>query len=321
MMAELEEPLKAEDVRKTYRYLRMGMIGAVVLLAFSIWLEWRKVPGHCFQTSISAYYYTPVRAIFVGFLIAIGLTLIVYKGKSPWEDAALNLSGMLGTIVAVAPTMDFGTCWSVPPNPLPRMGDGPVARWVVANIENNFTALLWIGVLGLVAGVILAVATDPGRDREGRRETNPTRLWKARRDTWIPLIVVAVGLAVGIWADAGWTSFNTRAHGYAAVGMIVFLGLAIIAHAIPHLREGDTKRDKRFAWSYLGIAGLMAAVLVFFWLTRIAAEHTVFAIEVFEILLFGVYWGVQTAENWNEEVEPSTKKPGGAGVVSTHQGG
>ncbi|MBA3654232.1 MAG: hypothetical protein H0W70_08560 [Actinobacteria bacterium] len=56
----------------------------MLLLAVSILLEHHNVVGGCWQTSISAYYYTPVRAVFVGALMAIGLSLIVIKG-SPWR--------------------------------------------------------------------------------------------------------------------------------------------------------------------------------------------------------------------------------------------
>ena len=84
--------LKSGDVIKTYRYLRLGIIGAVVLLVISILIEHFKVTNgvgnHCWQTSISAYYYTPVRGILVGSLFVIGFALIVYKGRTPLRTSA-----------------------------------------------------------------------------------------------------------------------------------------------------------------------------------------------------------------------------------------
>ncbi|MGI9602089.1 MAG: hypothetical protein ACR2QE_09405, partial [Acidimicrobiales bacterium] len=53
---------------QTYRYLRIGLVGAVALLFASIVIEHREVVDDCWQTSISGYYYTPVRAILVGAL-------------------------------------------------------------------------------------------------------------------------------------------------------------------------------------------------------------------------------------------------------------
>ena len=135
------------------------MVGAVVLLGVSILIERSNVD--CWQTSVSAYYYTPVRAIFVGVLMAIGLCLIVIKGSTTWEDATLNAAGMLAPIVAVVPTTDVGQCWSQSPGRLPVDDDGNLASWVVANIDNNITALLITGIAGLlVAAVIASVATS-----------------------------------------------------------------------------------------------------------------------------------------------------------------
>ena len=95
------EKLRPLDVLKTYRYLRIGMIGAVFLLAASITIE--AAQAGCLQNSISAYYYTPVRAIFVGTMVAVGLSLIVYKGRGWKEDLSLTLAGMLAPVVADRP--------------------------------------------------------------------------------------------------------------------------------------------------------------------------------------------------------------------------
>jgi hypothetical protein len=305
------DQLKANDARWTYRYLRIGMIGAVVLLAVSIWLEWRKVSPHCFQDSISAYYYTPVRAIFVGFLFAISLTLIVYKGRDFREDLFLTFSGILGPVVAVAPTTDFGRCWSVPPNPLPVMEDGSLAPWVVTNIENNFQALMIVGIAGLIASTVIALVLD--------RET---QFKEGRRKVWIASYAVGGLFGVAWWSSEYWDEFHTRAHGFAAVGMILFLGIAILFHAYNHWREGRTKRDNRLIAIYLGIAGAMALGGAFISWTRIFGERTVFFLEAWEILLFAVYWIVQTKASWDEEVvdQFSTTKPAAAEPVSGPKG-
>ena len=118
---------------KTYRYLRLGMVGVVVLLAASVLYERAEAP--CWLTSISAYYYTPVRAICVGGLMVIGFALIVIKGNTSLEDAALNTAGMFAPIVAVVPTefTDDKCLWLQPDG-----GTGVVG--VQANIDNNFTS-------------------------------------------------------------------------------------------------------------------------------------------------------------------------------------
>lgn len=287
MAPQLIEPLRLHDVIKTYRYLRIGMIGAVMLLAASIGIERSKVD--CWQTSISAYYYTPVRAIFVGTMIAVGLSLIVYKGRSNWEDVSLNFAGMFAPVVAVAPTTDVGDCWSIPPSPLPVNEDGSLAGWVLTNIDNNFYALLIAGGVGLAVAAGVAMTVN-------RSVRAP--LVMGERGTRVSLAVTGVLLLFGWWLIQNWDGFNTHAHGYAAVLMFAFLVAAIVAKVV----EYWNKRDEVWFWVYAAVAALMVLGGVVIPTTRIFGDHTVFALEAYEIAFFAIYWIVQTAENWNETV-------------------
>ena len=286
MAAGQAEPLRSQDAIKTYRYLRIGMIGAVVLLAASIAIERSKVD--CWQTSISAYYYTPVRAIFVGSMIAVGLSLIVYKGRA-WEDVCLNVAGMLAPVVAVVPTTDVGRCWSVAPSPLPVKDDGSLADWVVTNIDNNIYALLIAGAVGLGVAAITAMVVN-------RSVRAPIE--QGDRGTRVSLAVTALVLIFVWWLIQNWDDFDTQAHGIAAVLMFVFLVGAIIAKVVEHWNE----RDKVWFRVYTAVAALMILGGILIPTTRIFGEHTVFALEAYEIAFFAVYWTVQTAENWNEKV-------------------
>ena len=56
------------------------------------------------QSSISAYYHTPMRDAFVGILFAIGASLYLYKGYSTVEDFVLDGAGILAVCIAVLPT-------------------------------------------------------------------------------------------------------------------------------------------------------------------------------------------------------------------------
>jgi hypothetical protein len=299
MAAQPEKPeLRSEDARWTYRYLRIAMVGAVVLLAASIVVERTKVD--CWQTSISAYYYTPVRAIFVGAMIAVALALIAYKGKGPWEDLSLNLAGMLAPVVAVAPTTDVGRCWSLPPIPLPVNDDGSLAAWVVTNIDNNIYALLIAGIVGLAISAAVAMINRVS-NRSNRRITAPIEV---ELTTLIGLGFAALVLAVGWWLIQNWDDFYTRAHGSAAVLFFAFLIGAIVANVLEH--RGERSKDRRNrVWTrrYLAVAALMVFGGILIWLTRIFEDHTVFALEAYEIALFALYWIAQTAENWPEQVE------------------
>jgi hypothetical protein len=283
--------LKPLDALKTYRYLRVGMIGAVVLLAASIGIE--AVKADCLQDSISAYYYTPVRAIFVGSMFVIGMSLIVYKGRGYREDLFLNLAGMLAPVVAVAPTTSVGLCYSVPPNPLPKDGDS-LANWVVTNIDNNFHALLIAGAVGLIAAFIIWLINR--NNPEGAAENEPGTIGL--------MVGTAVVLLGAWWLIGAWDDFYTRAHGYAAELMFAFLAAAISANA------WDQRKTRRTALTraYVAIAILMAAGALIP-LSSIFGEHAIFTQEAYEIALFVIYWLVQTVENWREEVAMPVAAP------------
>jgi hypothetical protein len=304
MAAQPEKPpLQPEDAIWTYRYLRIAMVGAVVLLAASIAIERSKI--NCWQTSISAYYYTPVRAIFVGTMIAVALALIAYKGKGPWEDLCLNLAGMLAPVVAVAPTTDVGRCWSLAPIPLPVKDDGSLAEWVVTNIDNNIYALLIAGAVGLAISAIIAIRNRLSK-RNKLSNRSVTAPIKVERETMIGLGLTALLLAAGWWLIQTWDDFSTRAHGYAALLMFVFLIGAILANVLEHWRErSEDRRNTVWSWVYIVVAALMVLGASLIWLTRIFDEHTVFALEAYEIAFFALYWIAQTADNWSEEVIPT----------------
>jgi hypothetical protein len=274
--------LPASDALKTYRYLRIGMIGAVVLLSTSILYERSRLD--CWQTSISAYYYTPVRAVFVGGMIAVGLSLIIIQGKTWLEDNALSIAGMLAPVVAVAPTTDVGRCWSIQPVPLPVEADGTLAPWVEANVRNNFVSLLVIGVIGLALAVVLSVLVARGRFRNEA----------LARFTWHSLALTGAALLVAWWAFERWDDFFTRAHGLAAVGMFAALIVAV----------GSKAWELRKHWYgpiYGVVAGVMLAGGIAISSLRLGGDHTVLVLEAFEIALFAVFWAVQTAESWYEK--------------------
>jgi hypothetical protein len=92
-----------EDFVKTYFALRMALGLLALMLPVALALGGRWLQGLSLQPSISAYYHTDVRDIFVGTLWAIGVGLIAYKGFSRREDWALNLGGVLACCIAAFP--------------------------------------------------------------------------------------------------------------------------------------------------------------------------------------------------------------------------
>jgi hypothetical protein len=296
--------LDKDDAIKTYRYLRIGMIGAVVALGVSILIEWSQVDFDCLQTSISAYYYTPVRAVFVGSMIAVGFALIVYKGRSSREDVCLNFAGIFAPVVAIAPTTDVGWCWSNQPGPPPEV-DGTLAPWLVANINNNMRTLLWTGLAGLILSFILVIVVNWKSSRR-LAEGIKAPFDKVRTGTWISLLLTAVLLAVGLGLLWLWNDFYTRAHGFAALLFFVFLWFAIAFNVWEHRKapEGEQDPPERtvFLRLYAAVALLMVAGFVMIPVIWGDSQHKLLWLEAWEIVLFAAYWILQTAENWDERV-------------------
>jgi hypothetical protein len=96
---------------QTYSYLALrkavGWIG--LLLPFTM------MTGVCLlfdeeiiQSSISDYYYTGMRDVFVGAICAIALFLFFYRGYDKWDNWTGNLAGFFAIGIAWFPTTEAG---------------------------------------------------------------------------------------------------------------------------------------------------------------------------------------------------------------------
>lgn len=94
-------------ITQTYINLRVGI--AIMGFAFPIilWIGGRMFAGDQLQASMSDYYHTRMRDVFVGILIAIGSFLYLYRGFSKGENIALNLAGIFAAGVALLPNAAF----------------------------------------------------------------------------------------------------------------------------------------------------------------------------------------------------------------------
>jgi hypothetical protein len=282
---------RGDAIRKTYRYLRVGIVGMVGLLTVSVIIEIAWGEGQL--GSISAYYYTPVRAIFVGALMAIGLSLLAIRGRDGAEDTLLNLAGMLAPVVALVPT------------PLSRTGsDGEPEPYVpeefLTSIENNISAVLVLGVVGIGFAA-----------------------WTARRNPMETRRKAVLGVAVGAAAFAGFAgwfvlapdSFDVGAHYVAAVPLFGCISAVawINAKAAAVKREDQPVMEmlpaERRATLYQTIAYSMVAtvavaVLLFVLeLTEVTPiANWLFYIETVLLALFVAFWLLQTAEYWDDGI-------------------
>ena len=88
----------------SYLYLRraIGLIGLALPAVLIIGKLVIQGPG--LQDSISSYFYTDMRGVFVGSMCAVGAFLLSYRGYAVIDDVAGNLAGVAAIGVALFPT-------------------------------------------------------------------------------------------------------------------------------------------------------------------------------------------------------------------------
>jgi hypothetical protein len=172
----LATPTKPPQDAVTVRRLRLG-IGSV-----GIALPIVLVIGHMVVSrrltlvdSLSGYYYTPLRDVFVGALCAIGVFLISYRYRQP-DDALGTAAGALAIVVALFPTTMGAPAGTVS------------AADRAAGVVHQVAAA---GLFLLLAAFCLFLFTQP--DRAG---VPPGRAANRLYRTCGLIILVAIGLAL-----------------------------------------------------------------------------------------------------------------------------
>lgn len=261
----------------TYRYLRLGIVLLGVLLFTGVAIQIVSDQGAVLP-SVSAYYYTPARGVFVGSLTAIGACMIIYRGRSDTEDSLLNVSGYLAFFVAFVPT--------------PRQeATGTDATTVfpvdlTAAVVNNSWSILIVGAIGFALQVVLAGQT-------------PGRPWHRN-----PALMLSVGAYLGllVFFLTARQAFLDLGHYVAALGLFLgvvgVVGVNAVALARARASEGQ---DRRAQWTNLYTFGfvLMVVTIAFVLIVlRPRMEQWVFVLEGLLIAQFLAFWLTQTVERW-----------------------
>lgn len=274
------------DVLATYRYLRVAMPVLGVALGAGVVRQIFQQEEHCWLGSISAYYYTSARAVFVACLCAIGTALIVYRGNSAREDVALNASGFLAFVVAFVPTPLKEL--TVPPV-VETCGRSnvPTDAQLAGAIGNNLFALMVGGTLAIALAWWFWVRVTSA-ERVGTLDTKP-------------LAASSVAIVVGwfVWGNLDWA--RQHAHLYAAITLFGGIVLVILMNAWALFR-GDAPRPRaRYERLYRIVAAAMivGAVGLGILAWTEALDHTIFWLESLGIGGFVVFWTIQTAELWD----------------------
>jgi hypothetical protein len=283
-------------VSLSYRYLRLGMAIMVGLIFVSVLIQ-AAHEQWSFLGSISEYYYTPAQFVFVASLVAIGVCLIVIRGHDVWEDGLLNLAGMFAAVVAIVPTPETGDCFAPPAD---------VTNPLTPNVENNLLTYLLVGSAVLAGAVAAAI--------RARRAAADDR---ARADVSKRYVVLALTVLL---AAAGWWIFYNAwdfvalcAHPISAMSMFGCMVLVVVLNA----KASDSTA---FTRGYGLIVALMLVGGAAIVLGRsLWYGHWVLALETWEILLFAVFWLLQTIaqdkqappEFDRSPVRPATTAPAG----------
>ena len=283
---------------KTYRYLRIGMASLVVCLLASVGYEHFKNPQSCWQGSLSAYYYTPARPIFVAALFTIGVCMVVLLAYPPLHDVLLNVGGFLAVVVAVVPTPNKGSCMSVPFQAEER----------AANVANNMTAFFIGAAIAMIVTVATAFsergsATTPAADLPG-----PGKHDDAVRKGGV--VVEALLLVGGVlWFFGFRHSFDHNAHYVSAAGLCIAIIVLVVLNARAARSAPDQSKQHRYFLLYALLAGAMvvgaAVILVIQAIT--GWHHATLVLEILLIGCFGVFWGIQTKDLWNEAIRPAVQ--------------
>ena len=285
-------PSRSQSAIMTYRALRMGVVAAALLLMASLVLEIIRTSG-LQLTSISASFYSPVRNVFVGVLVATGMALIAIMGREKNEDGALNLAGMLAPTIGMLPT-------TVGPS-APGACQAGVSKCIpistLADVENNVSSLLILGLVALVGALVYVLRTHGPGSAQLRRMILPALLW----------LVSAV-----LWLFARELMF---VHGHNLAAFFFFLLLAWVARinamdppegaTVLGLRPQDYQRGYQvISWAMIVTIVLTAVYDIGILLTWFPDPfpQRFFVAESVLLALFIAFWILQTAHFWHDGV-------------------
>lgn len=272
----------ATSTQRTYRYLRVAIAGSVVAVFASV-LTAMPVVG--LLPSLSHYYYTPARTIFVGAVIAVAVGFFALSGRGP-ERALLDVAAVLAPLVAIIPTV-------ITPDSVPGLSstcpDGSatcIPAAFDADVDNGVATYLIVGVAVLAVAVALAVAGEVSRAGTALSAGIAATLLLAVWLSW--------------WLAHDW--FLQWAHVAAAVGFFAVIAAVALVTA---LRPSDGPRPARWLQIAYVVVALLLAVTVagmpLYGSLHAEGVYGVFVGEVVALALFAGFWVLQSIQYWRAD--------------------
>lgn len=264
------------SLARTYRYLRIGIAGTVVVIFVSVAVAAASVG---LLTSVSDYFYTPARNAFVGALVAASLALVALSGRGA-ERALLDTAALFAPLIALVPT-------TLSPGAVPGV-DVPCARRCfppafVTDAANGVVTYLVVGALTVAVALLLVALRESALAAIGLSLT----------------VAVAVLLAVAFTWTFARDAFLELAHFVATVVFFALFAAVAVRNAFP--RRGAPP-PLVFRVLYVVIAaGLVLVLIAYLALIPVAGDlgfPLVLVVEASALVLFFAFWVVQGVEKW-----------------------
>lgn len=151
-------PAPKDPIVLSYLALRKAVGFVAICLPFAVAIPWWFFGSHFLEPSISCYYYTGTRNIFVGSLCALAMFMLCCRGYDIYDEIAGIFSALCALGVAFCPT-----------SPAPCKAQSNVN---VGNIHWTFAALLFL----TLACFCLFLFTMSAKNRELTRK----KVWRNR---------------------------------------------------------------------------------------------------------------------------------------------
>ncbi|MFE5407293.1 hypothetical protein [Microbacterium sp. NPDC056569] len=266
------------SLERTYRYLRIGIAGTVVAIFVAIA---QAATTYGWLTSVSDYFYTPARDVFVGALIAVSLALFALSGRGA-ERALLDAAALFAPLIALVPT-------TLAPGAVPGVEVPCTGRCFPpayeADVANGVIVYLVLGALVFLVALLLGALGQV-----------------SLRAVWPSLLIAVVVLAITAltWAFAR-DAFLQQAHFIATTAFFALFAAVAVRNAFP--RQGPPPAPV-FRVLYTAIAvGLALALVAYIVLlpqSSTSGVPIVLIVEAIALALFLAFWVVQGIEKWSD---------------------
>ena len=283
--------------RRTYRYLRLVLIGTVSAIFLAVGLTWQEY--HHLIPTISHFFYTPAGVVFVGSLIAAAAAMVALSGDGV-QQVLLDVAAMMLPIIALVPTNADNTM-------LKNLRQNLCPDGATVCVPSPFDGYATIGmtVWCIVVPVVLLIALSIGiADRRSSGRFTAQFFW-TQALCWM------VWIAVFTWFMWFRDAFFAAGHYISAVAFFIVVTLVALWQAI--LGPLQTRREiangqqptplqRGLPWVYWFIAALLVGVqlvggAIFAGVIKPGPDG-MFWVEAWGLIGFGVFWLIQTLQKW-----------------------